>query len=242
MWQRSTSSDEIARGGDIGRSRHACRRRAAGRPCRADRGRRAGRRARSRSAANAAPRGLRAPNGGCRPTSTRSMSALLTVGAFMCTVAANSSLEVRPAVIGSTTLSTCTPAARSAPSTAWRSISSAAAMSTTAAALHALRLGMADAEHLDRMGAARQHVLRRARLQPRDHADDLAGADVERRTRWPSACARSASSWEQGRARDRSRVAPFLLGVLLERLPRAPARRRRRAAPSGGRRGAGPPP
>ena len=48
------------------------------------------------------------------------------------------------------------------------------------AGLHALRLGVADAEHLDRMGAARQHVLRRARLQPRDHADDLAGADVER--------------------------------------------------------------
>src|SRR5256885_2451809 len=58
------------------------------------------------------------------------MSASVTVGVFMCTVAANSSLAVRPAVIGSTTESTCTPAPRSAPSTAWRSISSAAAMST----------------------------------------------------------------------------------------------------------------
>ena len=48
------------------------------------------------------------------------------------------------------------------------------------AGLHALRLRVADAEHVDRMGAARQHILRRARFQPRDRAHDLAGADVQR--------------------------------------------------------------
>ncbi len=39
---------------------------------------------------------------------------------------------------------------------------------------------MAEADHLDRMGASPQHVLRRDRLEPCDHAHGLAGADIER--------------------------------------------------------------
>ena len=99
-----------------------------------------------------------------------------------------------------------------------------------AAGLHALRLGVADAEHLDRMGAARQHVLRRARLQPRDQRRRSCWCRCRARTRSPSACARSASSWGQGRAPDRSRVAPFLLAcVFFIASSRACAARRRAA-------------
>ena len=48
------------------------------------------------------------------------------------------------------------------------------------AGLHAARERVAEADHLDRVGAPRQHVLRRARLEARDQAGDLAGADIER--------------------------------------------------------------
>ena len=171
---------EIARGRDVGGHHMHVDAEPARRPCRADRGCRGSRRARSRSAANAAPRGLRAPNDGCRRRARARCRHRSTVGVFMCTVAANSSLAVRPAVIGSTTLSTCTPAARSAWSTAWRSISSAAAMSTTLPAFMPCACACPMPSTSIRMGAARQHVLRRARLQPRDRAHDLAGADVER--------------------------------------------------------------
>ncbi len=48
------------------------------------------------------------------------------------------------------------------------------------AGLDAARERVAEAEDLDGVAAAAQHFLRRARLQPRDQAGDLAGADVER--------------------------------------------------------------
>ena len=47
------------------------------------------------------------------------------------------------------------------------------------AGLHAARLGMTDAEHLDAVAAPPQHILRPLRLEPGDQADDLAGADIE---------------------------------------------------------------
>src|SRR5205085_4344080 len=43
------------------------------------------------------------------------------------------------------------------------------------------RLDLAVADQFDGMAAAAQRVARRTRLQPRDHAGDLAGADIERR-------------------------------------------------------------
>src|SRR3984893_9651439 len=49
------------------------------------------------------------------------------------------------------------------------------------AGLHAARLDLAVADQLDGVGTAAQGVARRARPQPRDHARDLAGADIERR-------------------------------------------------------------
>ena len=49
------------------------------------------------------------------------------------------------------------------------------------AGLHAQRPGMAKADHFDRMGASPQHILRRNRLEPCNHADRLAGSDIERR-------------------------------------------------------------
>ena len=48
------------------------------------------------------------------------------------------------------------------------------------AGLDAARLDLAVADQFDRMAAAAQGLVRRARLQPRDHAGDLAGADIER--------------------------------------------------------------
>ena len=48
------------------------------------------------------------------------------------------------------------------------------------AGLHAARDRVRNALDLDGVAAAAQHVLRRLRLQPRDQAGDLAGADVER--------------------------------------------------------------
>src|SRR5450631_1173854 len=49
------------------------------------------------------------------------------------------------------------------------------------ACLDAARLDLAVADQLDGMAAPAQSVIRRARLQPRDHAGNLAGADIERR-------------------------------------------------------------
>src|SRR6476659_3532632 len=48
------------------------------------------------------------------------------------------------------------------------------------ASFYAARLDLAVADQLDRMAAAAQGVTRRARLQPCDHAGNLAGADIER--------------------------------------------------------------
>src|SRR6266853_3646454 len=48
------------------------------------------------------------------------------------------------------------------------------------AAFYAARLDLAVANEFDGMAASAQGVVRRARLQPRDHAGDLAGADIER--------------------------------------------------------------
>ena len=47
------------------------------------------------------------------------------------------------------------------------------------AALDAARFGVTDAEDFDAVAPAPQHFLRILRLEPRDQADDLAGADVE---------------------------------------------------------------
>jgi hypothetical protein len=47
------------------------------------------------------------------------------------------------------------------------------------AGLHAAGRGMSKTENAHAVAAPSQHVLRRLRLQPRDHADDLAGADIE---------------------------------------------------------------
>src|ERR1700688_1592149 len=49
------------------------------------------------------------------------------------------------------------------------------------AGLHAARLDLAVSDQLDGVGTAAQGVARRARPQPRDHAGDLTGADIERR-------------------------------------------------------------
>ncbi len=49
------------------------------------------------------------------------------------------------------------------------------------AGLDAARLDLAVADQLDGMASAAQSLARRARLQPRDHAGNLAGADIERR-------------------------------------------------------------
>src|SRR6266516_163717 len=48
------------------------------------------------------------------------------------------------------------------------------------AGLYAVRLDLAVSNQLDGMAAAAQGVTRGARLQPRDHAGNLAGADIER--------------------------------------------------------------
>src|SRR3954464_4302455 len=48
------------------------------------------------------------------------------------------------------------------------------------AGLDAARLDLAVADQFHGMAAAAQRVVRRAWFQPRDHAGDLAGADVER--------------------------------------------------------------
>src|SRR5450631_3351700 len=48
------------------------------------------------------------------------------------------------------------------------------------AGLYAARLDLAVADQLDGVGTAAQGVARRARPEPRDHAGDLAGADIER--------------------------------------------------------------
>src|SRR5579883_2155252 len=50
-----------------------------------------------------------------------------------------------------------------------------------ASGLHAACHGVAEADELDAMAATRQNLLRGVWPQPRDHADDLARADVERR-------------------------------------------------------------
>ena len=47
------------------------------------------------------------------------------------------------------------------------------------AGLHAARRGVGEADDAHAVAAPAQHVLWPLRLQPRDHADDLAGADVE---------------------------------------------------------------
>ena len=70
---------------------------------------------------------------------------------------------------------------RSARSIAWRTASSASARSTTAPPFMPRASGMAEADDLDGMAPPAQHLLRRLRLEPRDQAGDLAGADVERR-------------------------------------------------------------
>src|SRR5947209_5899408 len=46
--------------------------------------------------------------------------------------------------------------------------------------LDAARLDLAVADQLDGVGTATQGVVRRARLEPRNHARNLAGADVKR--------------------------------------------------------------
>src|SRR5262245_27587444 len=48
------------------------------------------------------------------------------------------------------------------------------------ARLHAERVGVPDTENLDAVGAPPQRLLRPVRPQPRDQADDLAGAHIER--------------------------------------------------------------
>src|SRR6476660_3121898 len=48
------------------------------------------------------------------------------------------------------------------------------------AGLYVVRLDLAVSDQLDGMAAAAQGVARRARLQPGDHAGNLAGADIER--------------------------------------------------------------
>ena len=68
----------------------------------------------------------------------------------------------------------------SAAETAWRTAFSHSTRSTTAPAFTPLGANLAIADQFDRMAAAAQGFVRRARLQPRDHAGDLAGADVER--------------------------------------------------------------
>ena len=100
----------------------------------------------------------------------------------------------RPDDTDSTTDSSCTDASRSARSTAWRTACFGLGEIDHGAGLHAARLGVADAENLDAVAAPPQHVLRALRLEPRDQADDLAGADVERRRRSPSGAATPASS------------------------------------------------
>ncbi len=47
------------------------------------------------------------------------------------------------------------------------------------AGLDAERFGVAEADHLDGVAASSQHVPGRLRLEPRDQARDLAGADVK---------------------------------------------------------------
>ena len=63
------------------------------------------------------------------------------------------------------------------------------------AGLHAAGRGMGEAEHAHAVAAPAQHVLRRLRLEPRDHADDLAGADIERGDHGRALAAKPASSW-----------------------------------------------
>ena len=62
------------------------------------------------------------------------------------------------------------------------------------AGLHAARERVAEADDVDGMGAPAQHVLRSARLEPRDQAGDLAGADIERGDERRAVAATAASS------------------------------------------------
>ena len=64
-----------------------------------------------------------------------------------------------------------------------------------AAGFHAARRGVGEAQNAHTVRAPAQHVLRRLRLEPRDEAGDLAGADVETRQRRRRGAAKPASSW-----------------------------------------------
>src|ERR1700693_1231533 len=120
------------------------------------------------------------------------MSPSVTAPPASSKLAPKRSLPRRPPDSDTTTDSSCTPAMLSAMSMAWRAISSASTRSTTEPAFMPLAAVWAKPRMrtpwLRRRStscggrgwaAAAEHVLWRLRLEPRNHADDLAGADIE---------------------------------------------------------------
>ena len=124
---------------------------------------------------------------------------------------ANSSLASRPADIDSTTDSISTDAMRSARVDRLPDRLLGLGQIDHAAGFHAARAGMAEADHLDGMAPARQHLLRRMRPQPA--RSGRRSCSSRHRAPRPARCAaaRSASSSESGRNGGRSCVAALLL-------------------------------
>ena len=97
-----------------------------------------------------------------------------------------------------------------------------------AAGLHAARRGMGEAEHVHAVAAPAQHVLRRLRLEPRDHAGDLAGADIETGDHGGAPRRNRLHLGREAEAQHGHASLPFFLAFLslLGRLERLVARRR----------------
>ena len=142
------------------------------------------------------------------------MSPCATVGPPTCTVAANNSLASRPA--DTDTITEFDLDAAHALGRGDRVAHRLLGLGEIdhGPGLDAAGAGMADAEDFHGVAAPAQRLLRQARLQPRDQAGDLGGADVERRDQRRALGRQAASSWGQGRGRGCSCVAPFALALL----------------------------
>jgi len=104
---------------------------------------------------------------------------------------------------------------RSASATAERTACFAFGQIDHRAGLDAARLDLAVTDQFDGMGPPAQGVARRARLQPRDHAGNLAGADIGATP--PARCASAASGGSLGSdgGQGRSCVTGLLLRLLV---------------------------
>ena len=184
-WPRPRGGSVRPRASDCGRRRcrwwrHACRRRSASRACRADRGRRRRRRSNSRPAANAARRGRRAANGGCRRRARgRYRRPIRRSRRCRCRRRTVHWRAVRTRSTARPTRSRPRPCARRRRRPGEWPPRPVARLTTPPAFMPRATVWPKPID-LDGVAAAREHLLRRVRPQPCDHADDLARADVER--------------------------------------------------------------